>query len=91
MKLRLNSGKSNINYHGTQAKGELWNQQTVKGWKLSCVDLLQPIKKREVSNPEGGKTRVKWYKRFILYFPSGAWWYSCQRRSAPKSPLPCQF
>lgn len=73
MKLRFNFGKSDNNYHGTQAKGEPWNQQTVHGWKLSCVDLLEGIKGRETSNPEGGKTRAKWYKRFILYCPSGSW------------------
>ena len=74
MKLRTYFGKSKMNSHGTQGKGEPWNQETVRGWKLCCVDLLGPIKARETANPEGGKTRAKWYKRFILYFPSGAWW-----------------
>ena len=67
-------GKSGVNYHGTQEKGDPWNQQTIRGLKCRCVDLLQPIKEREKSNPEGGKTSAKWYKRFILYLPSGAWW-----------------
>lgn len=74
MKLTMGFEKNKMNYHGTQAKEEPWNKQTVVGWKLHCVDLLQPIKQREKSNPEGGKTRAKWYKRFILYFPDGSWW-----------------
>lgn len=74
MKLRILFEKNDMNYHGTQAKGETWNEQTIRGWKLRCVDLLRPIKEREKVNPEGGKTRAKWYKRFILYFPSGSWW-----------------
>lgn len=74
LKLKINLYKSEVNQHGTQAKGEPWNQQTVHGWKVTCLDLLQPIREREKSNPEGGKTLKKWYKRFILYFPSGAWW-----------------
>ncbi len=60
--------------HGTQRRGESWNHEIVRGWKLSCIDLLGPIKERERANPEGGKTRAKWYKRFIVYLPSGAWW-----------------
>jgi len=74
LKLKISLEKNDMNHHGTQAKGEVWNRQTVRGWKLHCVDLLRPIKEREQCNPEGGKTRAKWYKRFILYFPSGAWW-----------------
>jgi hypothetical protein len=74
MKFKVHLDKNGINHHGTQAKGEPWNNQTVRGWKLTCVDLLREIKQREQSNPEGGKTRAKWYKRFILYFPSGSWW-----------------
>ncbi len=75
MKIEVNCGKGAGNYHGTQAKGETWNMETVHGWKLACVDLLGPIKEREANNPEGGKTRALWYKRFILYFPSSYWWY----------------
>lgn len=75
MQLKLNFGKHVANYHGTQPKGEQWNKQTVRGYKLCCVDLLGPIKAREKSNPEGGKTSAKYYKRLILYFPSSAWWY----------------
>lgn len=74
MKLSVHFSKNYTNHHGTKAKGEPWNKETVHGLKLTCVDLLQPIKRRENSNPEGGKTRAKWYKRFILYFPSGSWW-----------------
>jgi hypothetical protein len=74
LKLRINCEKSVTNYHGTEKKGEPWNRETVRGWKLRCVDLLQPIKEREKHNPEGGKTRARWYKRFILYLPSGAWY-----------------
>jgi hypothetical protein len=74
MKFRINFDKNVANQHGTQATGQPWNRETVRGWKLSCVDLLQPIKEREKENPEGEKTRAKWYKRFILYFPSGSWW-----------------
>jgi len=74
MKFRINFDKNITNYHGTQAKGQPWNNETIRGWTLKSVDLLQPIKKREKANPEGGKTRAKWYKRFILYFPSGSWW-----------------
>lgn len=74
MKLKMRLEKNNTNHHGTQRKGEPWNAQTIHGWKLSCVDLLGPIKKREKDNPEGGKTRAKWRKRFIVYLPSGAWW-----------------
>jgi hypothetical protein len=66
--------KNDMNHHGTQLTGEPWNRQTVHGWRLSCVDLLQPIKKREKANPGGGKTCAKWYKRLILYLPSGAWY-----------------
>ena len=73
LKVKFRFGKSDANYDGTQPKGKPWNQQTVHGWKLCCVDLLPPIKRREESNPEGGRTRARWYKRFILYFPSGAW------------------
>lgn len=75
MSIKFNSGKSKINYHGTQAKGEPWNNKTVCGPKLTCIDLLKDIKKFEKSNPEGGKTRARWYKRFIFYFPSGVWCY----------------
>jgi hypothetical protein len=67
VKFTVKFGKSTTNYHGTQEKGKAWNKETVRGWKLRCVDLLQPIKGH-------GKTRAKWYKRFILYFPSGSWW-----------------
>lgn len=74
MKLRTTFEKNGVNHHGTQAKGQPWNNETIRGWKLRCVDLLQPIKEWERNNPEGGKTRARWYKRFILYFPSGRWW-----------------
>jgi len=74
MRLKLHLNKNSMNYHGTQAKGEPWNNETVHGYKVSCVDLLKNIKQRERDNPEGGKTCAKWYKRFILYLPSGAWW-----------------
>ena len=74
MRIKLRLEKNATNHHGTQAKGDPWNEQTVHGWKLRCVDLLRPIKEREKVNPEGGKTRARWYKRFILYFPAGSWW-----------------
>lgn len=74
MKFNMRFEKNAMNHHGNQAKGEPWDQQTVHGWKIRCVDLLQSIKEREKENPEGGKTRARWYKRFILYFPSGYWW-----------------
>lgn len=64
MRLKYYFGKSSTNYHGTQAKGESWNNETVYGWKIISLDI-KPL----------GETRAKWYKRFILYFPSGAWWY----------------
>ena len=74
--LRIKLEKNLMNYHGTQAKGQPWNEKTVRGWKLCCVDLLHPIRAREKANPGVGKIfpRVKWWKRFILYFPSGSWW-----------------
>lgn len=75
LKPKFYFGKSKTNHHGTQPKGEPWNQQTVYGWKLILVDILSSIKKRTESNPEGGHTRARWYKRIILYFPSGAWWH----------------
>ena len=75
MKIRVNFDVYSTNHHGTQTVTQPYNSQTVHGWKLCYVDLLQPIKKLEKDNPEGGKTRAKWYKRFILYFPSGAWWH----------------
>lgn len=74
MNFKIRLEKNATNHHGTQANGEAWNNQTVHGFKLRYVDLLEQIKKREKVNPEGGKTRAKWYKRFILYFPSGSWW-----------------
>jgi hypothetical protein len=74
MRLRFNFGKNDTNHHGTQAAGEAWDRKMVCGWKLRCIDLLGPIKEREAANPEGGRTRAKWYKRLILYFPDGSWW-----------------
>lgn len=74
MKIKVTLENSPINYHGTQKKGEPWNGETVRGYKVTCLDLLKYVKEREASNLEGGKTRAVWYKRFILYFPSGAWW-----------------
>lgn len=75
MKFKIWFDKGDTNYHGTQAKGEPWNQETVRGWKLVTIDLLPGIKMREKHNPEGGKTRAIWYKRIIIYKPSGACWY----------------
>lgn len=60
LKLRVrNGGKSKTNRHGTHFT-------TVRGWKVTVVDLIQGMNQ---------KTRAKWYKRFILYAPSGAWWH----------------
>lgn len=53
------TGKSDTNYHGTQSKGEPWNEQTVRGWKVRIIKLSR------------GRPGIS--LRFILYFPSGAW------------------
>jgi len=51
MKFRINFDKTPQTSMETQATGQPWNRETVRGWKLSCVDLLQPIKEREKREP----------------------------------------
>ncbi len=74
MRIKVHLDKNVTNHHGTQMRGEPWNEQMVRGWKICVIDLLKDIRERETVNPEGGKTRARWYKRFILYFPDGSWW-----------------
>ena len=50
------------NSHGTQEKGQPWNQETVKGWKLKRIPLL--------------RLSAGVSQRIILYTPSGAWWHA---------------
>jgi hypothetical protein len=59
MKFMFHTG--DFNHHGTQKKGEPWNQQTVRGPKLKWLKL-------ERKSP--GFSR-----RLIFYFPSGKCWY----------------
>lgn len=63
MRIRFNSGKSDMNWHGGHEAGNPSKFTTVHGWKLKVFDLRIP-------NPG---TTARWYKRFILYRPSGAW------------------
>lgn len=59
--MKLAFHRSNTNYHGTQQKGERWNEQTVRGPKLRYVKI---------------DTRLPYYgHRFIFYFRDGSCWY----------------
>lgn len=73
MRVNVTCGKLSTNSHGTQVGDGSCNFQMVTGWKLRCVDLLIPL--RSIIKPKPGLTRAVWYKRLILYFPSGAWWH----------------
>jgi hypothetical protein len=59
--LLFDYGRSDKNFHGTQKKGERRNEQTVKGPKFLVVNI-------ERKSPG-------FSKRFIFYWPSGAWWH----------------
>jgi len=62
--------KSEINHHGTQAKGEPWNAQTVKGWKLKFINICRANSwNRELQK------NLAFCWRWILYHPSGSCWY----------------
>jgi len=63
MKLKFNWHTGKGNHHGTQKKGEPWNQETVRGWKLKFLDIRSP------------NSLARWYGRWILYRPSGACYY----------------
>jgi hypothetical protein len=67
MKIQFKQYKSSINHHGTQRKGERWNEETVKGWRLRFIDI------RKANDGRMNPTRCKFFLRTILYFPSGAW------------------
>lgn len=69
MKLKFDCSKGVFNQHGTQAAGEPWNGQAVKGWKIRFIDLIKANRyKKELT-----RNFAKW--RFILYRPSGACYY----------------
>jgi hypothetical protein len=74
MRIKVSLDKNKTNSHGTQNQGESWNWEMVRGPRFKMLDLLKEIRQRENQNPEGGRTRAVWYKRFIYYFPSGKWW-----------------
>jgi hypothetical protein len=67
MRLKFDYSKGEMNYHGTEKKGEPWNKETVRGWKLKWLDLI-----KENFWQHQGKTRALIFWRFILYLPSGA-------------------
>lgn len=69
MRIRFNYSNGDSNYHGTQRKGEAWNQQTVTGWKLRFIDLIK------ANGWPLAMTRCKVNWRFIVYRPSGACHY----------------
>lgn len=60
IKPRMSLTRGITNQHGTEAKGEPWNKQTIHGWKLTYVKL---------------RMGRGWGRRFILYYPSGSCWY----------------
>lgn len=74
IRIKIKLEKNATNHHGTQNRFEQWNRETVFGPRFAVVDLMGGIRERENHNPEGGKSRAIWYKRFIYYFPSGKWW-----------------
>jgi hypothetical protein len=74
MRIKIHLDKNKSNSHGTQKKGEPWNREMIRGHKITVVDLISGIREREKQNPECGRTRAVWYKRFIYYCPSGKWW-----------------
>lgn len=53
--------KDKTNQHGTQKKGEMWNGEMRRGWKVVFINLRR-------GSPG-------YSKRMILYFPDGSWWY----------------
>lgn len=59
----LTRDKNKTNHHGTQKKGEPWNQEMVRGFKIRLVNINYC-----------GPTRVRWSKRLLIYFPDGSWW-----------------
>lgn len=65
--MRFSFDKANGNHHGTNKKGEPWNEQTVRGPRFKFLAL------------EGFNSSSKLQKnigwRVIFYFPSGACWY----------------
>lgn len=68
MRLRINFGKSDRNFHGKRLG--YCTFETIKGWKVVVLDLL-----KEINKLGGNKSRAVWYKRVILYFPDGSWWH----------------
>lgn len=75
MKIKLNFGRFDMNWHEGDGGVILSGHKTIRGPKAKIVDILETIRQMNETNLEGGKTRAVWYKRFILYFPSGAWWH----------------
>jgi hypothetical protein len=61
--------KGESNHHGTQKKGEPWNQQTVTGPKLVFLDLIA------ANTPRMKDSQLIFYWRIIYYFKNGACWY----------------
>ena len=66
----FNLDKGASNHHGTQKKGEPWNKETIKGWKITAHDMIKAN-----SYIDGFGDRLLWYYRFILYKPDGSCWY----------------
>jgi hypothetical protein len=69
MKVRFNYSKGESNSHGTQRKGEPWNKETVRGWKVVFIDM----RKANSFSKEICRSPIYW--RFILYQPSGVCHY----------------
>ena len=73
MRIRIGN-YSDRNHHGTQKRGEPWNQETIRGWTVKLVHL------------EGLGGRVPGF-RYLLYAPSGKCWnfdVMLKQRSQPR-------
>lgn len=66
MNYRFACGRLDSNHHGTQQRGQPWNQETIKGPKFTFVRLEGFDRNSRL------KTRIGW--RIWFYFPSGACW-----------------
>lgn len=73
MKLTFHKGYSETNQHGTERKGDPWNKQTVKGWKLKVVKLETFV--RVAGWDDAWIVQSLAGRRLIVYRPSGAWWH----------------
>jgi len=70
MQLKFSYGSLTTNHHGTQRKGEPWNNETVKGWTVRICNL--ETFRRLSTETEAIQSLAG--RRLWIYAPSGKCW-----------------